>query len=776
MINILYRWMVFVGLLILIADLTGCATKNAQIEMTPITTQNTKTKVDKTEPVTDIKKNVGIEEVSDEYEVVLTPFGYVKKRVAPSRTNSGPFKSGTNSPESSIEHQMTKVSPEKVVDQKRLLTKEIENTGNNHRKENGDNNVGPIVLNFDNADLYEVVRTFAEILNFNYIVDEGIQGKVTIHMSRGMNKEDLWPIFYQILEINGLTAVSEDKIYKIVNLKKAARFPLRYRIGLSAPQIPPSERIVIQIIPLKHISTGEMTTLLNPFISEDGMMVAHDKTNTLILVDKGVAILKAIRMVEAFDIDLFKRFKNKFYTINHVDSKDMAKMLEDILSGYDGQIKQKIKLIPIERLNLILAICNDGTLLRQVEGFIASLDVPSDEAESKIYIYFLQNSKVDELEPLLESIFGSNSEEEAIKQKNGGKADNNKGYHVTDFGNPLIKKETDEGGQATKEQRTDRGSQQSLSQVKEGSTSTLRGELKITSDSTRNALIIEAVPSDYRIVENIIKKIDILPRQVLIEVTIAEITLDDNTELGVEWDYTKENKAAKGLDTSIQQATMGSTGFFYEIGMVDRWSQTLTALATENKVKFLASPSILASDNKEANINISSEIPVASTEYQYNSGNDGVFETNIQYRNTGLILSVTPHINDGGIVSMDINQEFSKTDESIAVGDQSYTSFKKRTVKTTLTVGHGQTIVIGGLIQEDKNETDSGVPLLKDIPFLKYFAGKKTKSKIRSELVILITPRVITSLEDVDSVTKDFQSKVQYDTNYRKQHGNNHIR
>jgi len=286
---------------------------------------------------------------------------------------------------------------------------------------------------------------------------------------------------------------------------------------------------------------------------------------------------------------------------------------------------------------------------------------------------------------------------------------------------------------------------------------TLRGEINITADEIRNTLIIEAIPADYRVIKDILGQIDVLPRQVLIEVMIAEITLDKSTEMGIEWTYVKGDG---NLSTSLLDASLGSAGFKYTIGMADRWTSALSFLASNDKVDILSAPSVLASDNKEAKIEISKEIPVASSEYTYTSGEDPLLETSIEYRDTGVILAVTPHINERGLVTMEVSQEVSELSTYVNVGSGEYPSFTKRLVETSLTVKHAQTIVIGGIIQETISDESSGAPWLIDIPIIRYLFGKETKKVTKTELIILITPHVIVSLEDVDAVTEEFKSKV----------------
>ena len=602
---------------------------------------------------------------------------------------------------------------------------------------------GDIVLNFDRADLNEVIKTMAGLLKINYIIGQNVQGKVTINTAGMLRKKDLFPVFYQILEANGLTAVKEGNLYKIVKIKQASRMSIASRLGREDEGMLYGESIIMQIISLKNISAAELTKLLTPFISAEGTIISHKDSNTLLLVDRSINIMKVLKLVEVFDVDIFQKVNHRFFPLENIDVAEMVKLLNDIISAYQAFSKSSLKLIGISRLNTLLAVSRNPKLFDKLESFIRQLDVPGDSiTEPNIYVYSVKNGEASDLAALLTSVLsdqgGSGSVSQVISEKSRRAIP----------GNPLARKRKEE-----KEKKiivTRRKPAKFIS-------GTLKGKINITPDTIRNVLIIRAVPSDYSAICSILDRIDVLPRQVLISVTVAEITLDESTKLGVEWSYVRGDGSK--LTSKLLEAEVSSSGLKVTVGMLDRWSSILEALATENKVNILSSPSVLASDNKEAKIDISTEIPVASTQYEHDSDSDAVIETTIEYRNTGVILSVTPHINERGLVSMDISQEVSEQSQNVLVGDKEYPSFFKRSVTTSLTVNDGQTIAIGGLIKETKSGGTSGVPLLSRIPIIGFLFGKDTKSISKTELIILITPRVITSLEDVDTVTQEFKSK-----------------
>lgn len=597
-----------------------------------------------------------------------------------------------------------------------------------------------LVLNFDNADLVEVIRTLAELLEINYMLETGVGGRVTIHTAGKLDRGDLFPVFYQILQANGLTAVKQNNIYKIMPARDASRLPIPSQTGTDPKRISPRDQMVVQIIPLRSIAAAEMSKILTPFISADGAMVAVDNANILMVIDKFFNIEKVLRLVDVFDADIFDRVNYRFYSLDYADAVTLADILGKMLVSYGPGIQAGTNLIPIERLNMLLVISQNHNIFKYLNEFIAKYDIPSLNTEHGIYVYPVRNGQAADIASLLNAVFSGRQNTDQKEKPSLG------------VRNPLSRSIPVDAPAEPAAAPPETGVE-----VAVGS-STLRGEVNITADEYRNSLIIEATPADYQMIKNLLAQLDVLPRQVLIEVTIAEITLDDKSELGVEWSYVKGDAS---MNSSLLSANLGKGGLQYTIGSPDRWKATMTALASQNKVNILSSPTILASNSKPASIDISTEVPVASSEYRYSgSSSDDVLSTSIQYRDTGVMLSVTPHINEMGLVTMDITQEVSEQAENVQVGSQNYPSFFKRAANTTLTVQSGQTIVIGGLIRETKSRGSSGLPWVVSIPVLNFLFGRDTDSFSKTELIIMISPYVITRLDEVDAVTADFKQKV----------------
>jgi len=601
-----------------------------------------------------------------------------------------------------------------------------------------------LVINMENANLYDVVLFFIKQLNLNCIIEPNIGGTITIHTAGELNKKDLLPLFYQILEANGLTAVQEGKFYRIVTAADVSRADLPLVRNGSGGR--GNYGMLLQIIPLKHIASDEMVKILTPFISEQGSLISHVDSNSLLLVDSYRNVQKVLKLVRSFDVDIFTKIGHRFYKIEYVESGGVAKTLSDILTFFDDK-KSKIKIINLEKLNSLLVLSDSESVFDKITEMLVEFDKESNDVESHIYLYFLKNSQSEDMAGILNSIFSrSNGQEDKQIPKNTKEStEKPKGQ------NPFaVEKKVQPVKRVRRTTSSDYGS------------GALRGEVKIIEDTIRNALVIDAIPSDYLVVERILKRLDILPRQVLISVTIADVQLDDDMKLGVEWTF-KHSSASDNPSDLFYTINTGNAGLGFVVGETLKWDATLSALADKKKVDIVATPSVLASDNISASIDISTEIPVASAQIEYDDNNTNKTQTNIQYRNTGIILNVTPHINEYGLVSMEINQEVSEQSTAVKVGNASYPSFFKRSVSTTLTVNSGQTIAIGGLIREVKTKANRGVPFLSDIPLIGWLFGTQSTESSKSELIILITPKVVATPDDIDAVTAEFAAKLHYD-------------
>jgi len=615
------------------------------------------------------------------------------------------------------------------------------------------------VLNFDNADLYEVIRVMSEMMKINYLIDPRVRGVVNIHTSGQITTDDIFPIFQSILKLNGATAVQKGVIYEIVPFGDAKKLYAPPSISPDPAKIPPEEKYTIQIIPLKYIPVGEVSKMIKPFLSDGADIVEHPPHNILIIGDIASNVKKSLDIIGLFDVDIFVDMRVRIYPLLNADVNEIAKEMERIFASLEVSLKSGrgvgITFTPITRINSLLVVSSIPQVFDKVEKWLKELDrVPAEGTKPSVFVYYVQNGKAKDLADVLKQIYVPERKPE-VKPVAPPTPALPRGVRPTPTPAPAV------SPTPPKEEGV----------LPSGAVP--EGEINIVVDETTNALIIRALPRDYKAILETIKKLDLYPKQVLIEVLLAEVTLDETTKYGLEF------SAFKAGDYSVQMggtAFLGmtpsaeafSSGLRYSIASADKLTAAIHASATQDRLKVISSPHILASNNKEAKIQIGSSEPILTTTYTTPAATaaaaavvaTGIVEGTIEYKDIGVILSVTPRISDAKLVTLEISIEQSTVGQKDLGSLKNVPFFPKKTAKTSLSIMEGQTIVIGGLIEEAKDRLKSGVPFLSRIPILGALFGYHTNTDKAKETILLMTPHVITDLTESAQVTREFREKV----------------
>ena len=617
-----------------------------------------------------------------------------------------------------------------------------------------------IILNYDQAPITQVIEMIGKYLGINYIIDPTVKGTVNLHTYRAISKQELWPVFLKILRINHIGVIESDGLYEIYPLKDSQAYDISIEagkeVGKGREDLP-----VIQIIPLMHIMADDVSKVLVNFTTPTGKVVAYPEDNLLIIVDQRWNIRRLMEFIRLFDVSQFSNLTLRMYEIHNVPVSDLTKELEGILKQYGVEDKKipdiSIRLISLERLNALFVISGNKGLLEKTEALIQMLDITAEEdVEAKIYVYPVSHADAENLAELLQEILSEEDEEKEEKRVKEGKKINIATEELASaagkterLSRPVKKKEVIKG-KISKEL---------------GAIGNLKKEIKLIPDTKRNFIIINAIPADYLTIQRLLQQLDIIPRQALIEVMIADITLTDELKLGLEW----QSIGGLGSGSSLGTVTAGwgtglatgisGTGLSYAIAKTGELSATLRAMAAEDRVNVLSAPSIMTSDNEEASIEISREIPYLSSTSAVTTVEGGLTQTStIQYRDTGIILTVKPQISGRGQLKMEISQEVS---EKGADGVMDSPIFIKRAANTIVHVYDNQTIAIGGLMRQSKVLANKGVPYLNRLPLIGWLFGYYGEKIEKTELIILITARVIDSLEDIDIVSARFKKRVE---------------
>lgn len=602
---------------------------------------------------------------------------------------------------------------------------------------------GDITLNFQNTELNEFIKVLlSDILKQTFVIDPEISGTVTIETGRPIAKQEILPLLDEILAINDASMVNSNGVWKIVPRTSVNQQNLTLATNNAS-----SKGHAVRIIPLDFISANEMEKILVPFLTEGGHLRTDKKRNMLILSGTGKQLDSWQETIDIFDVDWLRGMSVGLYPLEYVEANTLKKELDLILGETDSSNGNEllgglIRAISIERLNSMLLISSTASALREAELWLYRLDQPGQGSGQQLYVYELQNAKASELAGILGNVFGSKSAKDFSE---AGIAP----------GNTPVELSGSEQNSTT--------AVRSISAGVGGSILSSGDKLEIIADDIRNSLVILANTQDYKMVASAIKKLDIVPLQVLIEASIIEVTLDDGLEYGVEWFFRNSvgNYSAQSqLDLDDAGLAALTPGFSYSIiNTAADVRLAINALATASDINVLSSPSLMVLDNQTASINVGDEIPVPSRQSTSNIDPNAPTVNEIQFRNTGVTLEVTPRVNTSGLVTMDIRQEVSDAVPTTSSSIDAPT-IRQRRIESTVAIISGETIVLGGLIRDQLTNNESGIPGLYQLPIVGKLFGQTRESSRKTELIVLLTPRVVRDNREAREVTEEFRKKL----------------
>ena len=625
-----------------------------------------------------------------------------------------------------------------------------------------------IELNFEGADIREVIQGLAAGLCIHYSIDPRVQGAVTLRTASKIHGQDLFPLFHQILRIHGIAAVKVGDIYHIAPVGEAkTKVPLLSESSRRRTASAQDE-FVIELIKLEHIAATAMTEIVQPFVSPGGDVVAYPRGNLVILVDLASNVERLRDLIAAFDTDTFRTLHTQIYRIEHANVEDLGKELASILQPYgvtpESAEERGMYIVPLTRLNAIVVFGFNEEIFSQIEKWIRVLDVPPEKGGGRtVYVYAVENAKAADLAGVLGDLYGSGGGGRRSGRDREGTqaADRGDGDSETGLGGGGLGGRGSRGG----------GSSSVVIEPVEGETPLFKEVVRIVADEISNSLIILATPRDYDKIREVLIRIDVVPRQVLIEAIIAEIALTGNLQFGIEHAFATggiENvlgTSGEGgssnslLQTGAKRAvSISQSGLFSFITDQDRFMSFINAVNSRSKVNILATPHVIAADNREAHILIGEEVPILTSTQQSTLATANIVSS-IQYRDTGTILTILPQVNSAGLVNMEIRQEVSDVGNP-SFGDTSSPSFTSRETETTVVVQNRESVLLGGIIDERVERIRNGVPFLMDVPVLGRLFRVEQDKRERTELVILITPHVIRDRNEAQIVTRDFTNRV----------------
>ncbi|MDB9822798.1 type II secretion system secretin GspD [Deltaproteobacteria bacterium] len=580
-----------------------------------------------------------------------------------------------------------------------------------------------VSIDFEDVDIGLFIKFISELTGKNFVIDEGVRGKITIISPTKITVEEAYKVFESVLEVHGFTTVPAGSITKIVPMIDARSKDIETLLEEEAAD--PEDRIVTQLIPLKYADPEEIKKALGSLISKNSLMISYAPTGMLIVADVESNIRRLLKIIDVIDVAGTGE-EISVIPLKHATADDMAKSLSTVFKSASGtaaraaQAASEVQIVADERTNSLIILASELDTIR-IRQLIDLLDKETPKGEGDIHVYYLQNANAEDLSQVLAAIPSGQS-----------------------------------------------GSAQG------GTSQVVSRDVQIVADKATNSLIITANKGDYRLLEEVIQKLDIPRNMVYIEALIMEVSMSEQLDLGVQWlggrpagelsDYdigvfggsdpgtgnmpSVDSNGIVSLPTGFSLGVLGDTitigGFdFPNIGAVVR------AYATNSDVHILSTPQIMTTDNEEAEIKVADNIPFLTRK---DTSTTGVDYSNYEFKDVGVTLNITPQINQERFVRLKISQ---KVDQVVNQEEIGLPTTLTREAKTTVVIKDGQTVVIGGLIDETENTTDYKVPLLGDIPILGYLFRSTTSSLDKKNLYIFLTPHIIENPAEAQEVYEE---------------------
>ena len=655
-------------------------------------------------------------------------------------------------------------------------------------RKTGASGAADVTLNFVDTDIREIARSIlGGTLKLNYTIDPAVRGTATIETAQPVARDQLLGILQTLLAQNGATLNEQNGLYRVLPSNgPGANAGLVGADGVGSGT---------QLVTLRYASAKDLAKVLEPFVSEGGKVSPDATHNALVVSGEPAARQSLVSLIRAFDIDLLA---GQSYAVFPVNSGDPTKVAGELSKAFgseqDGPAAGLVKVIPMERVNAVLVVASQGRYITDARRLFGLIDRAKKATARSWHVYYVQNGESRDLENVLQRAFtpghvtnsgsGSGSTSPSLDQislnsnsagtgAGAGGAPTTGGLGATG-GLPGTGAGLGTGTGATGTSQpqaqfgagTPQDNSQSPAQDALSSGSSEKdndgNSIRIIANRRNNALLIYATPEEQSVIDGMLRKIDILPLQVRIDATIAEVTLNDTLQYGTQF-FFRGGGLESVLSTGTTSTVAGTFPGFLLGGTTRNGGvrEALSALQAVTNVRVLSSPQLMVLDNEKASLQVGDQVPYLTQTSQSTLTSTSDVISSVAYQETGVILQVIPRVNTGGLVTLDIAQEVSEptTTTTSSIGSP---TFSERKVQSRVVIQDGQTVGLAGLIRDNTSEGNSGIPWLKDIPILGSLLSTQNNVRTRTELLVLITPHVIHDQRDARALTEDLRSSLSH--------------
>lgn len=615
-------------------------------------------------------------------------------------------------------------------------------------------------VNFENAPLVDVLAAIlGDMLKVPYSLEGDVGGNITLVSATPVPESALLDMLESLLDAQGIAMLKgANGIYRVGSAAQ-----LRKDVAVTPGSGSVQRGYGVQIVPLKYLSAAEAVKILEPLGLKDNILRVDSNRNILMLAASGPQMSNALRTLQMFDVDVLKGMSFGIYEMINLDPELVVERFNAMLANPELEgMSSSIKLLAMSEIRSVMVIAPQAEQLATVGDWIKRFDqvgVDDSAPGSQMYVYNVQNGEAATLAGLLGQLFGASANA-------AGSASQTSGTTAPGLGQSEIGSGAGSSSLSSTSNTSSLGSSRSGRSRSSGAAGvtgmvTENGS-RIVADESTNSLLIMAEPKEWRAMRSALTKLDKTPAQVLVEVSIWEVTLSDDLKYGVEWFFNSQTGGdgtvgGGRLSLDNQLGRIG-TGFSYVFTGND-WRSVINLLSSKSNVKSLSSPSVLVLDNREATIQVGTQQPISTGTTSFPTSGTPTTTQNFSLKDTGVQLTVRPRVNAGGLVVMDIQQEVTDIgSQPDPVTGQS--TFLKRAIESSVAIQSGDTIILGGLIQDNTRTGDAGIPYLHTLPFVGPLFGYKTETGARTELLVTISPRAVNRYRDFDRIGEAFRDKM----------------
>jgi general secretion pathway protein D len=663
---------------------------------------------------------------------------------------------------------------------------------------------GGVEINFDRADIHAVAKTLlGDTLGINVVVDPRVQGTVTLAATGPIPRKDVLPVLESVLRMSNVAVVREGDLVKIVPVAEATGTGI-LAMGEGQPGFG------VSVVPLRYVSAAAVARTAENFLARPGALKIDPARNLVLIQGTTAERQAALDVVSAFDVEWMRNQSVGLYPLKSTSPENMIKELERVFEAGEGGVGQgMVRFQPISRMNAVLVVSKNPKFLERATQWVQRLD-RSDTSGTTVRVYRLKYGSAPQTAKILNEIFlaqrsgqttrdtpgsqiapgssASQSRLDALTTANAGNSGSTPAQNGATTGATGNRVAGPIEAAFQNFDRKDRDSSNTTAGSSIGSSDTqnngLFQNMRITADTADNSIVVYSNQEDYRVVERALREIDRPRMQVAIEATVAEVTLTDALQFGVQYFFRNSvdsksvgflpaaapsaatttpttTDATGALQTAVQAAFIQRVlpGFNLLLGSEANPKVILSALSTITDVKVLSAPSVVVMDNQPALLQVGDEIPISTGTATLLSNSNTPVVSTIEMRNTGVILKVLPHVYSNGSIQMEIEQEISNVANS--ANPTLTPTISQRRVHSTIAVTSGQTVLLGGLIADQTQKTKSGLPILNEIPVIGNIFGNTSGQKQRTEIIMFIRPQLVRNSLDARQVAEDFRSSLQ---------------